>query len=93
MGCFENGKRHGRGLFYGNDFTWYHGNWENDKRNGFGRIFWSLTNRLKVDERDLCQYEGDFKDDKKHGMGKRNYFAYFRDEINKKNSVKLTGRF
>jgi len=66
IGYFENGNRHGRGVFVitnGDSFDSYDGDWQDDKAYGYGTYLFA----------DGGSYKGEWQDNKKHGKGVRIY--------------------
>ncbi len=76
QGSFENGNKHGEGMYTWANGNTYEGDYKDDRRNGRG-VF-TFANGDK--------YEGDFRDDKRHGVGAYNwangsrYVGEYRDD-------------
>lgn len=74
IGYTLNGVRHGPGKIEFPDGSYYNGEWENDKSNGYGelviveKIADIKTGAMK--HHILAKYNGQWKDDKQHGYGK-----------------------
>ena len=56
-----NGQRHGKGKFYYQDGGFYDGEWNNNKMEGYGILFYQSNHKA---------YEGQWVNDQFHGFGK-----------------------
>jgi hypothetical protein len=63
MGTFQNGLKHGKGKWKSGNgpgpVAQYEGDYENDKKNGYGVFTWASGNI----------YRGQYKEDERHGEG------------------------
>lgn len=73
-----NGRKHGKGKIEYNDGNWYDGEWENNKKSGFGVTVWKHKNEI---------YEGEWADNRLNGYG-----TYFWFDQNRKVNV-LVNRY
>ena len=60
VGSYSQGKRHGKGIYTGEDGDKYDGEWKDNKLHGKGIYTWASGDK----------YDGEYKDGKKHGLGK-----------------------
>jgi len=68
-GWFVNDKKHGKGLQTYEDGTFYEGDWENDKRNGYGYLSFVCPTTQKT----LRIYTGWWKDGFPTGSGMKSF--------------------
>jgi len=63
-GEYLNGRKHGKGKYYKNDYLFYDGEFKNGEANGKGKVF---------NESGQLMYEGDIKNTIPYGKGKKFY--------------------
>jgi hypothetical protein len=83
-GDWQNGLRHGHGIFHQANGTTYEGQWVNDQQSGAGKLVTEVSAKFEYDGQWAngkrngigisidCyeQYEGQFENNKRHGYGK-----------------------
>lgn len=77
IGCWDNSRKNGFGIYVWADGTRYEGFWKDDKYHGKGIKKWQNKD----------EYDGEWKEDKKHGTGKYRwgtgdeYYGEWEDDI------------
>lgn len=67
QGSFSQNRKHGKGVHFYSDGSWYDGDYEKDQITGTGTFYYGPTSTHYI------KFEGEFFENKKHGFGTLSY--------------------